>query len=321
MSDRRETESPLITRCPYCETSFRVTEAHLKAANGAVRCGACLLVFPASQHMVDAHSRDEESTVSPSPDDIGMTISDADIEAADTLEEMGDDESIADENMADENMADEFVEMHEADEPGDAGSEWMPTGGEETDDPDLAPGFSQAIDVETDPDDIVGPVQEQRRRWTLAWLAGSIVLVGALGLQYAWMQKDALAGDLRYRSYYVTACAWLGCQVPDYRDVSALKIASLTVRSHAEVDQALVFNALLRNDAPFRQRFPPLDLEFTDMQSERVAARRFEPREYLGGEMAGLQYIPARTEVRVSLEVVDPGENALGYSLTVPETW
>lgn len=315
MSDRRETESPLITRCPYCETSFRVTEAHLKAANGAVRCGACLLVFPASQHMVDPYSHDQESTLSPSPNDIGMTISDEDIDAADTLEEMDD------EGGADENMVDEYVEMHEADEPDDADNRWIATDEETSDDPHLEPGFSQAIDVEADPEDIVGPVQEQRRRWTLAWLAGSIVLAGALGLQYAWMQKDSLAGDVRYRSYYLTACAWLGCQIPDYRDVSALTISSLTVRGHAEVDQALVFNALLRNDAPFRQRFPPLDLEFTDMHSERVAARRFEPREYLGGEMAGLQYIPARTEVRISLEVVDPGENALGYSLTIPENW
>ena len=31
-----------ITQCPHCLTSFRVNQAQLGAANGAVRCGACL---------------------------------------------------------------------------------------------------------------------------------------------------------------------------------------------------------------------------------------------------------------------------------------
>ncbi|PWU27451.1 hypothetical protein DK254_26155, partial [Pseudomonas sp. RW407] len=34
-----------ITQCPHCLTSFRVNQAQLGAANGAVRCGACLKVF------------------------------------------------------------------------------------------------------------------------------------------------------------------------------------------------------------------------------------------------------------------------------------
>ncbi|WP_160288504.1 DUF3426 domain-containing protein [Pseudomonas knackmussii] len=40
-----------ITQCPHCHTSFRVNQAQLGAANGAVRCGSCLKVFNALQHM------------------------------------------------------------------------------------------------------------------------------------------------------------------------------------------------------------------------------------------------------------------------------
>lgn len=36
-----------ITECPHCGTSFRVTEQHLRAAKGSVRCGSCLQVFNA----------------------------------------------------------------------------------------------------------------------------------------------------------------------------------------------------------------------------------------------------------------------------------
>ncbi|MBD3647204.1 MAG: DUF3426 domain-containing protein, partial [Pseudomonadales bacterium] len=106
-----------------------------------------------------------------------------------------------------------------------------------------------------------------------------------------------------------------------YRDPGSLSTTSLVVRSHEEFDNALRVDALLRNEAPFRQEFPVLDLRFSNTRNEVVAARRFKPDEYLGGELTGLRYIPARTEVRLSLEIVDPGKDALGYSLTVAGRW
>ena len=42
-----------ITRCPRCQTSFRVTGVQLNAAGGAVRCGSCLEVFQASAYLLD----------------------------------------------------------------------------------------------------------------------------------------------------------------------------------------------------------------------------------------------------------------------------
>ena len=37
----------LITRCPHCATTFRVTPLHLQAHGGDVRCGRCTEVFNA----------------------------------------------------------------------------------------------------------------------------------------------------------------------------------------------------------------------------------------------------------------------------------
>ena len=39
--------------------------------------------------------------------------------------------------------------------------------------------------------------------------------------------------------------------------------------------------------------------------------------EYLGGEIRGLKWMPAETEVRLSLEVIDPGNEAFRYQLEV----
>lgn len=56
-----------ITQCPHCLTSFRVNQAQLGAANGAVRCGACLKVFNASQHMQGGTARSGGEPIPPQP--------------------------------------------------------------------------------------------------------------------------------------------------------------------------------------------------------------------------------------------------------------
>ncbi len=48
-----------ITRCPKCHTSFRVTDAHLKPAKGSVRCGSCLAVFNAIDHLAVMPQKEE----------------------------------------------------------------------------------------------------------------------------------------------------------------------------------------------------------------------------------------------------------------------
>ena len=46
-----------ITRCPHCQTSFRIRSEQLAAAKGAVRCGSCLQVFKAANHLVDGPTK------------------------------------------------------------------------------------------------------------------------------------------------------------------------------------------------------------------------------------------------------------------------
>ncbi|TQV71854.1 DUF3426 domain-containing protein [Exilibacterium tricleocarpae] len=43
-----------VTRCPACSTSFRITEAQLQTAKGAVRCGSCLQIFKALDHLIES---------------------------------------------------------------------------------------------------------------------------------------------------------------------------------------------------------------------------------------------------------------------------
>jgi predicted Zn finger-like uncharacterized protein len=48
----------MVTRCPKCSTAFRITEAQLESAKGAVRCGSCLHVFKAQSSLVTKSGAD-----------------------------------------------------------------------------------------------------------------------------------------------------------------------------------------------------------------------------------------------------------------------
>ncbi len=41
-----------ITKCPHCHTTFRTSVSQLQSADGMVRCGACLRVFVADDHLL-----------------------------------------------------------------------------------------------------------------------------------------------------------------------------------------------------------------------------------------------------------------------------
>ena len=60
----------LFTRCPECDTTFRVTDEALKKANGQVRCGRCASVFNAYAELRDPRRRrdhrEEPATQKPS---------------------------------------------------------------------------------------------------------------------------------------------------------------------------------------------------------------------------------------------------------------
>jgi predicted Zn finger-like uncharacterized protein len=53
------------TRCPQCQTVFRITAAQLKARDGKVRCGRCQHVFGADQHLLPKSTKSTEKNAPP----------------------------------------------------------------------------------------------------------------------------------------------------------------------------------------------------------------------------------------------------------------
>lgn len=149
----------------------------------------------------------------------------------------------------------------------------------------------------------------------VVWATLSVILVVALFLQYAAYNFDRLSRDENWRGFYESACGAIGCTVPSEHDVTRIQSASFVVRTHPTAAQALVVDAVIYNRAPFGQPFPRLSLSFSDINGNVLAGRVFEPAEYLNGDLAADDAMPRDTPVHVTLEIVDPGSQAVGYAL------
>jgi hypothetical protein len=144
-------------------------------------------------------------------------------------------------------------------------------------------------------------------------------MVGAIAAllgQVLWYQFETWARDPEIRPVYAIVCDVLGCELPTMRDIDRLLAQNLVVRSHPEVANALLVDAIIVNQATFVQPFPVLELRFTSLSGNLVAGRRFLPEEYLAGELDGASLMQIQTPIHVELAIEDPGDEAVNYFLT-----
>ncbi|AFV00259.1 zinc-ribbon and DUF3426 domain-containing protein [Simiduia agarivorans] len=150
----------------------------------------------------------------------------------------------------------------------------------------------------------------QRLLWgglSFAALLAFIVQLGAHNID-TWGRAEAT------RPYYQAFCPLLGCDLPPMSQPEKVLASNLVVRSHPRLKDALLIDAVLLNKAAFQQPFPRLQIQFSDLQGKPVASRRFTPREYLGGELAGQTIMPSNQPIHIELEILDPGPEAVNYS-------
>ncbi|MEM8768592.1 MAG: DUF3426 domain-containing protein [Pseudomonadota bacterium] len=155
--------------------------------------------------------------------------------------------------------------------------------------------------------------REPVRLWAAALAAGLAVL---LALQIVYLQLPDWSRDPGWRGFYEGFCGLFGCELPELRAVDALRTRNLVVRSHPELADVLVVDVMIVNQAPFAQRYPDLELRFAAVSGVLVAGRSFTPEEYLAGEARATDLMPPQTPVQVSLEILDPGEDAVNYTLS-----
>lgn len=111
-----------------------------------------------------------------------------------------------------------------------------------------------------------------------------------------------------------TVCSWLACELDNVRHLDQIKLLSHTVYTHPNTPNVLIINTSIQNNATNPQPYPLLEVSFLNQRSEVVALRRFTPEEYLSKEQQG-ELMPAKTPKELSLNIEDPGKDAVRFQL------
>lgn len=118
-------QSSTLTRCPHCETRFRVTEEQLGIARGKVRCGHCMEVFNARDHSepdpvpatpaTQSKQHTQQASTPPPGDDTDAILPDDDLVFEDDPEEDAVEGNYAgiQSKFQDEELSDSFLSFDE----------------------------------------------------------------------------------------------------------------------------------------------------------------------------------------------------------------
>ncbi len=184
---------------------------------------------------------------------------------------------------------------------------------------DVAPPAEEVFDLVNAPpinmyEHAVEP-ETVRHGWagTLAWTAVNLFLIILLVAQYVYFTRDDLVRYPELRPSLETMCGVMGCEIPLMRDVKRISLVNRELRSHPGVTNALLVKATLINNAPFPQPYPVLQLSLSNATGQIVAARRFQPVDYLGKAVNLKEGMAPQQPVEVVLELVDPGQNAISF--------
>lgn len=152
---------------------------------------------------------------------------------------------------------------------------------------------------------------------TTGLLLLSLLLMGTLLLQFVDQHLDALRQRNSFARFEPWFCAVLDCPpapVPVTAS-SSLYSQELLIRSHPRLKGALELSFIFRNDGAEPQPFPGLELSFKDPANTLLANRLLLPDDYLPPELRSLQAMPANSSVQIMLELVDPGAEAVNYTI------
>jgi len=292
------------TTCPECRTTFRVSQEHLGARRGLVRCGHCNAVFNAYDTLLP------ELEAPPAVDAAASMDNLVESAVAEPIPAIG-----ADLGAIERTPAAVLAEV-EADAPAAANEVTI-----------VAPVASQeARQRESMPDILLQPLPTKAAQRPRAWktlfnafLAS--MLVGLLLLQAAYFLRAELAAMLPdTRPALELLCQPLNCVVPLPRQLTQGAIAASSLEHDQEQKSHVRLTFLLTNRTGQTQAWPQIMLTLSDMREAPVGQQVFRPEVYLpkGVKISAGMAAGAEREVRLDLDIGNLVASGYALSLSYP---
>ena len=246
----------LKTRCPACDTVFKIVPDQLKVSSGWVRCGRCAEVFDAASHAVASDAATvwpQVSTPAVSPTNQAALVSTL------TLD-------FTPENIANKSINKPATAVFISNITPDKQNK-KPAAGEEK--PDLS--FVRLAQSKA---------FWQRTSVVHGLRAACAVLMVLLIFQVVYSQRNHLAATLpAFKTGLGTLCQTMGCIIEPFKSIDAFKIDSSSFQklpptsADASQGENFALKLAIKNNTELAVAMPAVELTLTDANDKPVLRR------------------------------------------------
>ena len=289
----------IITQCPSCGTTFRVTPPQLQAQHGMVRCGRCAQVFDGFKTL--ATLPDTASSAEAPQDILRETAPAAAVSAP-----------LPAEPPPETGIVDSRTPVHAQAEPAASVKAAARVASESR-----SHANELGLHVEPPPYAQSNFAAPPPRRSGGGWAFGVLLMMVGLVAQGAYFYRSDIVASLpESRPYFARMCELLRCTVALPQRPRQISIEASDMQAPDPANPGVIaLTATLRNHATTELGYPALDVVLTNAKDHTVARRIFLPAEYLAAGKDVRSGIAANAEVTVRLDL-DIGElGAAGFRL------
>ena len=178
------------------------------------------------------------------------------------------------------------------------------------------PATPEESALPADPDSAPHREPPGTRRWLrYAWLVAAVALIIVAGWRLASYFGFSVPDQRLFESALERAGLKDPPPEPPFRDLGKIEIVSREMIAHPNRPAVLLLNATLINRAGRAQPYPIIDVLLRDLDNRVIAQHRFAPAEYLSRTAGSASDMAPDAYVGLSLELPDPGEQAVGFEL------
>lgn len=282
------------TRCPHCETRFKIGITQLEAHQGMVRCGKCMQVFDARPDFIPDQPSPQLELVIPAVTEPLPSTAPIDISTPLVEQEL---------TAVPHDDALDFVTPPAAIDP------TLPNPVYAENDDTLDEHAQAAHDAQPD-----RATPRRAWLWALPAMLFSVLLVAQLAYYF---RADIAARQSGLKSVLQQYCELLSCKVGLPQNYNLMSIESSALEADPNNSSHITLSALLRNRASYPLAFPDLELTLNDRQDKAVARRSLKPADYLppGESVAAGLSGNHELNIKVFLDTTDLYPN--GYRLVL----
>jgi predicted Zn finger-like uncharacterized protein len=275
----------IVTQCPGCGTTFRVTPPQLQAQHGMVRCGRCAHVFDGFKTLATL----PETPPTAVPQEVSRDSA--------SVAEVATPVSVA-------TAVQPVIEALPA-RPAVVADE--------------LPARVRAPVAAVEPQSIapIAYSESAPRRRNSGWALGVFLMLVGLAAQGAYFYRSDIAANVpEARPYFSRMCELMRCTVALPQRPRQISIEASDMQATDPANPGLIaLTTTLRNNATTELGYPALDVVLTNTKDHTVARRIFPPAEYLAATNDARRGIAPNAEVTIRLELETGDLGAAGFRL------